>query len=317
MVLDVKVEEQYCMILSRFRVYQGLALYYSLKKRLNVFRIFILCMDNEALQFTKLMFGEDAIPISVELLEDDQLCFLRQNRELDEYCWTLKPVFIEYILKDYKDISRITYLDADLFFYAEPNRIFEGIEKYSVLLSSHDFSSQYKSLEKSCGTYNSGLISFNNDSEGRACIEWWKNRCYDLCSKQFRNNQFGDQKYLEQMPLKYKDVSVIKVLGANIAPWNHSKYSFRNHKGSVYINNERLICYHFSGFRLASEKEFSLSFGYERKPIPILYKPYLLMINQALADYKEKRAAHDACFIEGNRKNSACVYKIKMYSNSV
>lgn len=315
MALVVK-EEQYGMVLSKYRVYQGLALYYSLKKTMNKFRLFILCMDNEALEFIKIMISEDAIPISIELLEDDYLCSLRQNRLLEEYCWTLKPVFLEYLLKNFTDITRITYLDADLFFYSEPNKIFEDINEYSVLLSNHDFSRQYKPLERSCGIYNSGLISFSNNTEGKSCINWWKNRCYDLCSKQFRNKQFGDQKYLEQMAINFKNVSFIKAKGVNIAPWNHSKYVFRNNEDAVLINNEKLICYHFSGFRLVNNLEFSLSFGYEKKPNPVLYKPYLQMIYQVLMDCEKLRLDYEDCFIEKNSKKSAYLYKITMFNNS-
>jgi hypothetical protein len=262
------------------------------------------------------MIREDAILISAVLLEDEQLSFLRQNRLLEEYCWTLKPVLLEYILKNFANIKRITYLDADLFFYSEPDKIFEDINEYSVLLSRHDFSRQYKPLERSCGMYNSGLISFSNNTEGKSCINWWKNRCYDLCSKQCRNNQFGDQKYLEEMPKKFNNAACIKGAGVNIAPWNHSKYTFKSHEDTVLINNEKLICYHFSGFRLVNNLQFSLNFGYEKKPNMALYKPYLQMINQLMMESQIIRPESIGYFIEKNSKKSIYIYKITMFNNS-
>jgi hypothetical protein len=165
--------------------------------------------------------------------------------------------------------------------------------------------------------YNSGLISFSNNTEGVECINWWKERCYALCSKQFRNNQFGDQKYLEQMPIKFKNTRSVKALGVNIAPWNHSKYVFSSNKDAVLINNEKLICYHFSGFRILNNIEFSLSFGHERKPIPILYKPYLKTINQVLIDCNKVSHDYEGCFKEENNKNSTSIYKISMFNNSI
>ncbi|OGO78963.1 MAG: hypothetical protein A2Y23_02395 [Clostridiales bacterium GWB2_37_7] len=316
MPLDVKAE-QYCMILSKYRLVQGLALYYSLKKVVKSFKIYILCMDIEAFVFINRLTGEEATPISIELLEDDYLYTLKQNRALEEYCWTLKPVFLEYLLRNFTDITRITYLDADLFFYAKPNRIFDDSNEYSVLLSNHDFSRRYKCLEKSCGIYNSGFISFGNNAEGLECIDWWKNCCYTLCSNQFRNNQFGDQKYLEQMAIRFKKAFVIKTHGVNIAPWNHSKYIFSCKKNSVLINNEKLICYHFSGFRLLNDLEFSLSFGNERKPNPILYKPYLQMIYQILMNCLEELPDYKGCFKKENNSKSTSIYKISMFNNSI
>lgn len=315
MALDVK-EEQYCILLSKYRVYQGLALYYSLKKTMTKFKLYILCVDKEAFEFIKTMIEEDATAISLESLEDDYLYSLKQNRLLEEYCWTLKPVFIEYLLNSFSDIKRITYLDADLFFYSEPNKIFEDTNEYSVLLSSHDFSRQYKSLERYCGVYNSGLISFGNNAEGRACINWWKNRCYDLCSKQFSNNQFGDQKYLEHMPIEFENVMFIKAHGVNIAPWNHSKYVFSNKEDLVLVNNEKLICYHFSGFKLMNDLEFTLNFGNEKKPNSVLYKPYIQMINKALIDYKKIKPNNEDYFTKVNSKKSVYSYKISMFNKT-
>jgi hypothetical protein len=270
-------------------------------------------MDNETLTIINSLRLEHATPFSITLLEDDCLSSLKQDRALAEYCWTLKPVFLAYLLENFNDIARITYLDADLFFYSDPNRIFVDADEHSVLLSSHDFSRQYKHLEKYCGAYNSGLISFINNSEGRECINWWKSRCFDLCSMQFRSNQFGDQKYLEEMAKNCKYVALFKAEGVNIAPWNHSKYVLRCNKDAVFINNKKLICYHFSGFRLLNNMEFSLSFGYERKPIPVLYKPYLQAVHQVLLDC-QKLLHHNECyFIEDNFTKGAAVYKVSRY----
>ncbi|MDF2840274.1 MAG: hypothetical protein K0Q99_1046 [Clostridia bacterium] len=315
MPLDIKVE-QYCMIVSKFRVYQGLALYYSLKKTANQFSIYILCMDSEALEFMNKMVKENATIISIKLLEDDCLCSLKQNRELDEYCWTLKPVFLEYLLRTYKEIKRITYLDADLFFYSNPDKIFESINGYSVLLSSHDFSTENKSLEMYCGRFNSGLISFCNNIEGLSCLNWWKNHCYNLCSKGFTNNQFGDQKYLDQVPKRFKSSKLINLPGVNVAPWNHSKYTFSCNEDTVFINKAKLICYHFSGFRLVSPMEFSLSFGFKTLPNPVIYLPYLKMIQKAIMDYQEKEPLGGGRFMEENNNMVAAIYKINMFDNS-
>lgn len=315
MALDVR-EEQFCMVISKYRVIQGLALYYSLKKTKSKFRIFILCIDDETLEIMKAMIREDVLLISVELLEDDHLSLLRQSRLLEEYCWTLKPVFLEYVLNNYIDITRITYLDADLFFYSEPNKIFKGIDEYSALLSCHDFSRQYTPLNESCGLYNSGLISFSNNTEGRSCIKWWKDSCYNLCCKQFKNNQFGDQKYLEEMASKFSNIKFIKEIGVNTAPWNHSKYVISSIRDCVVINNEKLCCYHFSGFRLVNKLEFSLNFINERKPNPILFKPYLQMINQVISDCQKIRPDIEDCFIAKSEKKSISLYKITMFNNS-
>ena len=53
--------------------------------------------------------------LQVEELEDRELKAIKRKRKVNEYCWTLKSVLIEYLLVNY-DLPSILYCDGDLCF---------------------------------------------------------------------------------------------------------------------------------------------------------------------------------------------------------
>lgn len=61
--------------------------------------------------------------IRVEEIENDQLRAVKQERMINEYCWTLKSFLIEYILKN-NDIEQVLYCDGDIYFFSNPASIF-------------------------------------------------------------------------------------------------------------------------------------------------------------------------------------------------
>ena len=61
-------------------------------------------------------------------IEDEALLKLKEERSKAEYCWTCTPVTIEYVLKHFKEPS-CTYIDADLYFFADPQVLFDEMEQ--------------------------------------------------------------------------------------------------------------------------------------------------------------------------------------------
>lgn len=289
-----------CVVLSKYRLYQGIALFRSLSAIYDSFKMFILCLDDETYEVLSLLNLDNVTLIKLYKLENRLLLEKKAERKLNEYCWTLKPLFLEYVMAN-ADLDRVTYIDADIYFFSDCNKIFEDAPKCSVLLSSHDFPKELNHISKRCGKYNSGFISFKKDRDGLKCLNWWKVKCLTWCSDKAEQGKFGDQKYLDNIPLLTKRVCEIKTPGVNIAPWNQKKYRFSINNGEVYANGHRLIFYHYCGLRIVDKDNCVLTLNIDKESIPIIYEPYIESIKKAIDDVEKVKPDFDGYYIEPER----------------
>src|SRR5262249_28408048 len=112
------------------------------------------------------------------------------------------------------------------------------------------------------------------------CLRWWRQRCLEWCYDRLEDGKFADQKYLDDWPSRFPGVVVLRHKGANLAPWNVARYKIRRHKGTVLIDSDPLICYHFHSLKIVTPHLFDLSLGiYEARLGRVLqddiYLPYL------------------------------------------
>src|SRR3954471_21524855 len=81
----------FCTILTKGRLYQGLALLHSLNQVMGGdFFLFIHCVDDESYSLLKKKKCK-----KLKLIRDKKLNkgiqLLKEQRKIHEYCWTLKP----------------------------------------------------------------------------------------------------------------------------------------------------------------------------------------------------------------------------------
>lgn len=304
------MENAFCVILSKYRIYQGIALYRSLEHSYKNFKVFILCVDDETFQLCKALNLTKAILIKDEELRDERLIVAKEERRLNEYCWTLKPFFIEHVLDKYNYIENAVYLDADLYFFNNPSSIFLNHENYCILLSEHGYLEKSTAVEDICGKYNSGFIVFKNCKTSMDVLKWWKEKCIDWCYDKADNGRFGDQKYLELMPRLFEGVYSITTPGVNIAPWNEGRYIISNRNGKVYINEDKLICYHYCGLRLISKNRFALLIGSQTQNLAI-HPPYVNELKAAIRDIEAINPGFDGYYLEKRFQERAKIYKIR------
>jgi hypothetical protein len=300
----------FCVILTKYRVYQGIALYRSLHYKVKNPRLFMLCVDDEAYQVLSKLNLKNTSLIRIHEIENEILLVKKQERRLNEYCWTLKPFLLEYVLHKFLEIDWVTYVDADICFFSDIKPIFNQGANFSVLLSKHDYSGKYLEAKELCGTYNSGFLSFKRDENASNILQWWKERCLEWCYDRAEDGKFGDQKYLDRMPLIFPGVSEIQTPGVNIGPWNDSKYNFAVEGNKVYMNGKRLICYHFAGFRLLNKDEFALILDINKKLIPFVYKPYMLVLQNIISHIEAVNPLFNGFFIENNHRKRVQIHKM-------
>jgi lipopolysaccharide biosynthesis glycosyltransferase len=299
----------FCIILSKYRLYQGITLYRSLVYNYKNFEVFILCVDDETYQMCMALDLKNVILLKTEELADGRLSVIKQSRRLNEYCWTLKPFFLEHVLNKYDYLDNVVYLDADLCFFSDPSPIFECNKNYCALLSEHDFLEKNSSVEKNCGKYNSGFIVFKKCKTSLDVLKWWEEKCIDWCFDSVDEGKFGDQKYLDLMPHLFEGIYSITAPGVNIAPWNEGKYYFHNKGDKVYVNEDKLICYHFCGLRLLDKNQYALLIG-SQNPNTVIHTPYTLVVQEAISEIERIAPSFNGYFVESHFHNKAKIYNI-------
>lgn len=283
----------FCMVVSRTRLIQAIACFLSLYKNMDNFKVYILCVDEKCYEFLKEINLDKIVLVTIAELNREDLLEIKASRKLNQYCWTLKPGFIKHIFTLDDSINRVTYIDSDLFFYQNPNVIFENQPDASVLLSSGEiflpmYSKEFnQTMQTLTGNFNSGFISFKKDINGLQCVNWWDKMCVDSCTSNPEDNKFGDQKYLDDMPFLFNNVYEITTQGINIGHWNYLKYKFTVSNDNVMVNNNKLIFYHFSGFRIISKYDIRQVHEEDRVNIPFIYQIYKRALGKIIDDVEK------------------------------
>ena len=269
---------------------RGLALYESLLAKKTPFFLWILCMDTESLEAIKKRELKNAGIVSVQDLErfDNRVSIAKNNRSTVEFYFTIKSFLCKYILEMNKNINLLTYIDADTYFFGNPEVIIDTMNGYSIALSPHRFSTPNKFLE--CyGKFNAGFISFRNDAFGLSCLNWWTDQCFSWCHDYLENNRYADQLYLDQIPEKFSNVLIADSKGINLAPWNINDNNITADKNGISVNGSSLVFFHFHGLKKINDQCYDTGIsGYKTRLNSnikeIIYLPYL----SRLRDIDEK-----------------------------
>jgi hypothetical protein len=292
----------FCTYFDQVYLSRGLALYESLKQHCSSFELWILCMDNESYQMLAKMDLAHARLISLSELEDKfpQLRQAKANRSRIEYYFTCTSALSLYVLDANKGVDAVTYLDADLFFFANPAPVFEEIGNHSVAIIGHRFPPELQD-RRQYGIYNVGFLFFKRDAVGLACLGRWFEQCLDWCYDRLEATRFADQKYLDDWPERFENVVVLQYKGANLAPWNLANYKITRRNKHVLIDDERLIFFHFHALKRLGNWLFEPHlFRYNVTPSRVvlkhIYKPYirtLMKIERQLESFGPRPPAKD------------------------
>jgi hypothetical protein len=223
--------------------------------------------------------GVKLIRLSELESEDKELVAVKNNRSLIEYFFTCTPCLPKFILSKNLEINDITYIDGDLYFFADPELIFSEIGNNSIAITPHRFSEQNKFREQ-WGLYNVAFNFFRRDEDGMGCLDWWRKSCIEWCYDRLEGGKFADQKYLDDWPMRFNKVKVLDHPGVNLAPWNVEDARIQLVNKSIYVNGMPLVFFHFHALKQISKRLFNPSWeNYNLKPSYILrfsvYQPYI------------------------------------------
>lgn len=274
----------YCTLFDRNYLIKGLAMYQSLERHAERFRLYILCMDDTAYEVLQRLGLASAELIRLTVFEDPALLAVKPDRTVAEYCWTCASCLPVYVLEQHPEVDFITYLDADLLFYSPLQPIYDEIGNASSVIVEHRFSPRFLPALVN-GRYNVQWVSFRRDADGLETLHWWRDKCLEWCFYRLEDDRMGDQKYLDCWTTRFKGVHELQHVGAGTGPWNYANYSIREEDGQVRIDDLPLIFYHFHSYRLLPEgKSIPMPAVYmQDAPFPVsIYARYDAALQHAL-----------------------------------
>ncbi len=274
-------------VVSRDHLYKFLAMNSSLQENAGGYKLYVLCADDEVYDVIKAIPFKNLVLVQLQEIEDEALLEAKSNRLFHAYCWTLKPVFLNYIMQFFPDAHYFAHLDADLFFFGDPAALFAENPTASLYLTHHRNAKDFEPFYEITGIYNTGFVGCKRDLTSLAAIDEWAKKCIAHCpiKEEPQRKLFGDQRYVEDWPDKYKKVHILESIGANAALWNITNYKVTRKGGQILLDKVPLIFYHFSGLSIISRYEFNLCWYYhiqDEKVVSQIYHPYLERLSAAI-----------------------------------
>ena len=253
----------FCTLFNSGYLDKGLVLLQSLHEVSDDFRLYVVAFDNECYSILSQYHDEHLRVISLEEFETPELLTAKGNRTAQEYCWTCSCHTIKYVLEECNE-KQCTYIDADMYFYSDPQVLFNEIESsgcdVSIIEHGFIFNKENMRYVTASGKYCMEFNTFYASENGMKILNWWCERCLECCTANADGIHFGDQKYLDDWLERFEGIHVIQNCGAGVAPWNLAKYMYvGREEGRVLLKNREsgdvfpVIFYHYQQIRYCRE----------------------------------------------------------------
>ena len=236
----------YCTYFDGHYLTRGLALHDSLMRHGGEFELIVLCMDEAAASglHQRALPCVRLLPLAELVAQYPALAAARGNRTNLEFYFTCTAWFMQHLLPSIPAGELLTYLDADLYFFASPQAVYDEIGAASVAITPHRFPASLSHL-KYYGRFNVGWVSFRHDPTGLACAADWADKCAAWCFNRLEPERYADQKYLDAWEERFPGTVSLQHPGVNAAPWNVKDCTFAAGPAGPTVNGRPLVFYHF------------------------------------------------------------------------
>jgi hypothetical protein len=291
---------EFCTLFDSNYLVKALVLHRSLERYAPSFHLTAFCFDDEAERLLDELALEHLTVVPLSALEefDQELLATKGDRTPVEYCWTATPALPLYVFGTRADVDEVTYIDADLMFFSDPEVLFEEMGDASVLITPHRYAPEH-AHQAINGIYNVQFLPFRRDERGLRVLNWWHDRCIEWCYYRLEDGKLGDQKYLDDWPERFEGVHVLQHPGGGLAPWNISQYDVHERDGRVMVDDDELVFYHYH--RVQLRKRGGHAWQPPGYPITdrqreLVYDPYLVEIERELEIVREFEPRFNAGF---------------------
>lgn len=194
---------------------------------------------------------------------------------LVELATGIKPFVIQALLER-DDCDAVIYFDPDIVLFSSLDDLVKELFSANIVLTPHQTSPEtdYEAIidNEICslkhGIFNLGFIGVRKTLESSRFVKWWSHRLYDFCRADIPAGLFTDQKWIDFAPVFFDGVKILKSPRFNVAPWN---LTTRNVTGSItkglYVEDERLGFYHFTGFDSGAHAIMAKKNGRENRTV--------------------------------------------------
>ena len=269
--------EHYVTLFDSLFLPQGLALHMSMERHAGAYALWILCVDDEVHAALSELKLPNVRLLQLSKLETPELLAVKPTRSIGEYCWTLTPFSLRFVFEAATEVSRVTYLDADMWFRKNPGEIFHelNISGKDVLITDHAYAPEHD-MSATSGQYCVQFMTVTRNG-GEVVRKWWEERCIEWCYARFEDGKFGDQKYLDDWPTRFADsVHVLSNKELTLAPWNATRFPYGNS-----------VTWHFHSLRISSNFKKSILVTYGTYLLPKctrenVYQPYFNDLRAAI-----------------------------------
>lgn len=265
---------------------RGLSLLDSLKENADNFKLYILALDDEVVDY---FFKLEDKNVKIITLKDYSAYFSIDKSKYQnekEFYFSLTPGICLYLMQNFKDIDLLLYLDADVYLFNKIDILYQEIGDSSIAICSHRLPWYINLVSKNYGVYNVGVNAFRNDKEGNKCLVQWHNDCTGWApnQKNYPLSFFSDQIWLDKWPEKYKNLKIINHIGINTAPWNAVQYKFIRRDNKYFVNDFPLVIYHFSSLKEISTNKWHCNTSFTilnvNKDLQKIYLQYIQNIEK-------------------------------------
>lgn len=276
-------------------LHKAVIFYESLSKFHKNFILHIFCYDDVTYRVFKILNYKNITIYHTSEFETKEILKVKFSKErLYEYYWAIGPYLTRKVLMEQKTDS-VALADCDIMFFQSPEIIFEELGKADVIIQPNNFSYQFENDFVPYGYYCTSFQCFRKNKNGKQILDYWHNLCMEWCSHIREEGKFGEQKYLDDWRIRFKNVREVASVGTNVAPWNIQKYDINIKNGEVMINNKwPLVYYHYHSFKmnLLNYKyiitgDRNLKYPISKEAEKYIYKPYIKLIKKTIMNLKK------------------------------
>lgn len=247
----------FCTISTQSHLYKCKALFDSLRNFDSKVILDVLVIDankvgedNSVFEGYNLHFLEDLVGSN-----PGELIINKYKSNPDKLRWSLKPVFMQYLLSN-KQLHKLIYVDNDIAFFGKFSFLFDLLDKHNILLTPHFYernpekNQNWLEANFRVGLFNAGFVAVNE--KAISTLDWWAKCCLYRCEKNYMRGLFDDQKYLDLIPIIEPTTKILDHQGCNIAGWNIGVCMRElNKEGEVLINGKWPVVFiHFNAFTI-------------------------------------------------------------------
>jgi hypothetical protein len=273
--------EHFCTLFDHHFLPMGMALYRSLAVHAGAFHLWIVCMDETVERQLRWLglSGVSLIPIREIEERHARLAEIKSRRNTAEFCWTVTPFTFQEVFKREPFARRVTYLDADVFFFDDPKILLREMETAAkdVLITEHAYAPEYDETVR-YGRFCVQFLTVSRTDAARQIIDRWQGQCLDWCGAVPDKGRFGDQKYLDDWPERFPHaVHIVRQTAKTLAPWN-VRHLTRS------CPAPRPVLYHFHRLRILGPSKVMLYLDYVvGKNAAPFYRAYSDQLRDCLA----------------------------------